>query len=278
MKVKNIFLNSGFLSLFLLVSIMKIDGQSLHIDYIQTEGTPYHFKVEVWVSNQTDQPMKLSALNTVFNYIYGSFEEGAVSFDLASKYRFMVSPQYSNLTEQNKIRSTQVPVLNAQHAIQVGSKPELFGTLTFKTKTEINYPKSIIPSTKGNPTVQAIVYLGESINSNALTLSNMSITTDENPLVLKLMPAKINSVHQSAELTIYPNPTNQAFTYELLNMDIEQETILNISDVNGQSILSKDISSQTSGYVDLTNIPSGLYYIRIENDSVVYYKKLLKIE
>ncbi|MBK6784516.1 MAG: hypothetical protein IPG79_12695 [Saprospiraceae bacterium] len=170
--------------------------------------------------------MSLSALNTVFDYHQDLSEQEKLTFVLDAKFRNLVEPIFGILTEQNKLRTTMIPVKNSMAAIKVSKKPELFGTLTAITKSGFSYPKLITPSTKGNPTVQAIVYVGESINSNALTLANMSITTDENPLVLKLMSNKINVSQTWDGVDIYPNPTTNFLTIDINNIVDEPKKLL----------------------------------------------------
>jgi len=187
LKTKNVL----FVILVLIFS-QKVTGQVLHVDYVQTAGTSSSFTVQAWVSKTSPEPMLLSALNTVFTYPNGTLVAGAVNAPLVAPFNTLQTLAASYISPQLKIRATQVPSGSPAASIEVTETPQLFCTFTVTSSNNIVYPLDIIPATGGNPTVQAIVYHNGLTDSQALTLIGGTITIDENPLTLQLLPIKLH--------------------------------------------------------------------------------------
>jgi hypothetical protein len=270
--------NMKFLSVIWAMLVCNfLHAQQIHVDYRQTEGTAKKFSVEVWISSVDEEPFSISALNTVFDYSQNVFDRGELTFHLAPGFNRLVEPISSILQDRQKLRTTMIPVKNAGEAIKISGKPELFGTLTFTSSSFIRYPQAITPSVKGNPTVQALVYREESINSKALTLSQMTITTDESPLFLRLMPDQINPKHTWDEITIYPNPTTHEITYNMNVSQVDENAGGSIFDVQGRLLKSFDLQGQTTGTVDFSTYSPGIYYLVFYSQTMVERHKVIKI-
>lgn len=189
------------LTLFFSFFVHKGTSQVLHVDYIQTAGTLTSYTIEVWVSKTSPEPMLLSALNTVFTYPNGTLTAGTVTAPLVAPFNTLQTLASSYIAAQLKVRATQTPSGSPATSISVTNTPQLFCTFTVTSTTNIAYPLNITPATGGNPTLQAIVYHNGSANSVALTLIGGTITTDENPLTLQLLPVKLHdfSVEKNGE-------------------------------------------------------------------------------
>lgn len=70
----------------------------------------------------------------------------------------------------------------------------------------------------------------------------------------------------------FPNPTGQ-FLFSTLSL---KDTYIQIWDVDGQTAL-KYIHSDTENKIDVSHIPTGLYFIQIQKGKKQYIKKFLKI-
>ena len=278
--MKHLFILNPKITLVAIVSLIAIEltAQQIHVDYVQTEGQPNRFSVEVWVSTDTKgDALHLSALNTVFEYTNDVFDDGELTFKLAPKFSAMGDHIANVVKDRHKLRTTMIPVKGADYAIKLSNKPELFGTLTFQNRTSIEYPQVIVPSSKGNPTLQALVYEGESINSIAMTLSQLSITTDENPLVLRLMPTKLNVQPTLHDLDIYPNPTANQLYYNVVSDVDNMIEEISVTDAQGKLIMILTESLQLQGSVDLTSCAPGVYYLSIKQNQRVLRNKVIKI-
>ncbi len=81
--------------------------------------------------------------------------------------------------------------------------------------------------------------------------------------------AAIGDISIEDGLSIYPNPTNGAFTVKL-----EGEYRLTITDARGRLILTQDDVNQSE--IDLSSYESGVYFVKIQKDGDFAIKKLIK--
>jgi hypothetical protein len=75
------------------------------------------------------------------------------------------------------------------------------------------------------------------------------------------------------QVSIYPNPAIDKITVEILG--ITKESQLSIINSTGQEL----ISQQTIGpktIIDISNLPSGVYFVRLTNDKTVEVGKFIK--
>ena len=74
--------------------------------------------------------------------------------------------------------------------------------------------------------------------------------------------------------TIYPNPANTQATLQINGLN--QDAKIVISDIQGRILSQEEISASTTTYtINLNNMASGVYYIRIITDNVVSTQKLI---
>ena len=71
------------------------------------------------------------------------------------------------------------------------------------------------------------------------------------------------------EIVLYPNPSKGNFYLELDNSD---EAFVNISDIRGQIIFSQMVTQST--FIDLTDYPSGFYFVNILGEGINTTKKV----
>jgi len=70
--------------------------------------------------------------------------------------------------------------------------------------------------------------------------------------------------------SIYPNPTSSQITIE--SPSIGYLTILNL---NGQEIITRQITRPKTQF-DISNLPGGVYFVRLTNDRTVTVGKIIK--
>src|SRR5690554_2344101 len=78
--------------------------------------------------------------------------------------------------------------------------------------------------------------------------------------------------HQTSNLSIFPNPVSDKLFIE---SDLDELNSVIITDINGRTILSENTKNLKE--VDVSNLKSGLYFIRIESPSGNITKKFIKI-
>ncbi|MDT8413606.1 MAG: T9SS type A sorting domain-containing protein [Vicingaceae bacterium] len=92
--------------------------------------------------------------------------------------------------------------------------------------------------------------------------------------VIYCLPTGINETLNSSNVSVYPNPAK-----DVLNISIpvnEKLTNIVIYDVLGKIILEdKLVANGTISEIDITNLKSGMYIVRLQADGVDYSTKLL---
>ena len=88
--------------------------------------------------------------------------------------------------------------------------------------------------------------------------------------VLNSQTAGINTIVNSNEVSIYPNPTNTCFTVEL---NVRDKQTLTINDINGKQVLNQIIEGKSM--IDASSLDEGIYNIRIIGDAGITNKRLV---
>ena len=84
----------------------------------------------------------------------------------------------------------------------------------------------------------------------------------------------INEVIDNSIFIIYPNPAND---YIMINAGSTNTNEIQIFNVYGQCVMSVDTQNNISEYrVDISNLPAGMYFIRIANDKNNVVKRFVK--
>jgi len=72
------------------------------------------------------------------------------------------------------------------------------------------------------------------------------------------------------DINIYPNPTN-----DKLNVEIQEKATLEIINTQGQIVYTKSLTEKQNN-LDLSNLVSGVYTLRIKTDRGIAIRKLIK--
>lgn len=98
------------------------------------------------------------------------------------------------------------------------------------------------------------------------TYFDVYIYTNANPPLNKIIIGNcVTSISENTQITqtvkVFPNPV-----LDVLQIYTNTNTFLNISDINGQSVISKNIQEGTTD-IDFMNIPSGVYIVTVGRKS-----------
>jgi hypothetical protein len=78
---------------------------------------------------------------------------------------------------------------------------------------------------------------------------------------------------QISKLSLYPNPATGKITIEI--GDGQAPSQLSMMNLNGEEVLTcRLIKPKTQ--IDIRNLPSGVYFVRLTNDKMVEVGKLVK--
>jgi len=109
----------------------------------------------------------------------------------------------------------------------------------------------------------------EDVSDNATSLSSFTFTTVDEP-------SSIKEVENGSFIDVYPNPNNGKF---MLRLGIEEGKLVDVEIMNIQGqIVYRDriqVSSSKDEPVDISSMPSGLYFIRVTDGEQMKFKKIL---
>jgi hypothetical protein len=107
--------------------------------------------------------------------------------------------------------------------------------------------------------------------------SNFVYGSQQNYWVFGISDTTVNIVENSPEsiiVKIYPNPANSLLNIDFPNDYNIQNTIIEIMDINGRTMLkSEPVSISTQ--LDIKKLNNGLYLVKIQNDKTLITKKII---
>ncbi len=92
-------------------------------------------------------------------------------------------------------------------------------------------------------------------------------------LIVTSIPTGINDLLVSEELVVYPNPTKGQI-YFRFGTEFSEEHSIELLSLNG-SVLSRRITCETEYEMDISNLPDGMYLIRISGNNNLIVKKII---
>jgi hypothetical protein len=77
-------------------------------------------------------------------------------------------------------------------------------------------------------------------------------------------------------LKVYPNPTSGRFTLEFETPAGEQQILLQIFDVMGSKVQSRELTSGKHHAMDISNLPKGVYLVRVMDRTSRMFTKIIR--
>jgi photosystem II stability/assembly factor-like uncharacterized protein len=121
--------------------------------------------------------------------------------------------------------------------------------------------------------------LSNSLYSVYFTNANIGYTVGDSGTILKTIngggyPVGSNDItSESKLLKIYPNPSSTHVTIETFS--IPTKSRLSIMNPNGQELITRQITEPKT-QIDISNLPSGLYFVRVTGERTVEVGKFVK--
>ncbi len=115
--------------------------------------------------------------------------------------------------------------------------------------------------------------------SSKIQLDNFNISSNTNGKFLckllndSMVYTKINYNLINNQLIIFPNPANNEVTIK--TSQVEKESTLSIYNINGQELLKQQINRGIS-HIDISNLTSGFYIVKLVNNNLVETAKIEK--
>ncbi|MCC6837262.1 MAG: T9SS type A sorting domain-containing protein [Bacteroidia bacterium] len=102
---------------------------------------------------------------------------------------------------------------------------------------------------------------GDVVQSIKIFSGNVYIGTNTNVYKRVLTGVGINE-HETAFFSVYPNPANDVLH---VNLSDNRETAIQMFDVLGKQVFIKETNGQSQDKIDLSFLPKGIYFLRINN-------------
>lgn len=164
---------------------------------------------------------------------------------------------------------TVTGTFNGSFNEQVSGNTNVNGVVVLQTQTSIKGTVTV------NFCVDDVVYalLPYDASSNVLTCTNVAAKmTSKDP---KTLEDNIESENDNlVNFRIYPNPAKDELMVVLNGF--EDNTTIHVYNSNGRILLTKQFNS-ASGKIDISNLPKGIYFIKIQDEqNHVKFMKLIK--
>ncbi len=145
-------------------------------------------------------------------------------------------------------------------------------------KTLIYSPAILIPllfTTHLNSQNVAFDYdeCGNRISQEIIYLKNLAVENDYADIENK--PVESTAIIGNVQLTIFPNPNGGQFTVHLKNLKPENDTRLQLHDMNGELILNKKHLASKNP-VNIDQYKNGAYLLSITIDGIRKTWKVIK--
>ncbi|HRP88649.1 MAG TPA: PKD domain-containing protein [Edaphocola sp.] len=98
-----------------------------------------------------------------------------------------------------------------------------------------------------------------------LTVSNLCGTTQKNKTINVETATGVNNLDRNNAINIYPVPAQNILNVESLNKDVNIKTV-KVLNVLGQELKVNQELNTNNAVIDISNIPSGNYLLKIETD------------
>jgi hypothetical protein len=106
-------------------------------------------------------------------------------------------------------------------------------------------------------------------SKTVLISSKSNIATNANSI---LGLEKLNA--DLSNFSVYPNPTKDKFVIDLESQTLRNSLKIKIYNLTGE-IISTNILQQSKQNIDISSLPSGIYYLELSSDALILGKKLL---
>jgi len=154
--------------------------------------------------------------------------------------------------------------------VKNGNEVTFTNTSTDATSYQWNFGETIpATSTEQNPVHQFLIggtYQVQLIVSNACYSDTITQTVD--------VTTGISNVNSSIS-AVYPNPNNGLFTILLGDKFVNQNAVVEIINLEGQCIYSKNISTVNTTSLNVKDIVKGIYLLRIKSEQQMVSHKLV---
>jgi hypothetical protein len=124
------------------------------------------------------------------------------------------------------------------------------------------------------------IYMAGGFSSSAIAFGSTTLTNEGAAGTFDMFLAKsegsytgINGLTNSMNISVFPNPATDKITVEISGTT--QGGSLTIADIEGQQLITRQIT-QPKTTIDISNLPGGVYFVRLTSQGMVKVGKIIK--
>lgn len=102
---------------------------------------------------------------------------------------------------------------------------------------------------------------------------NYSLSASEVAQVVSEVSSGVNDVHNNRELSVWPVPASDVIHVNYTSAN--DNSTLSIFDINGRVVMTKTMNNTTDTELNVSNLPSGIYTLKLTNSEETQMKKLI---
>jgi len=86
----------------------------------------------------------------------------------------------------------------------------------------------------------------------------------------------ITDANGDADISIFPNPAGDVLYIQSSSIQLNEATAISIINVLGQNVLKENVQWKNEVLLDVKNLPSGIYFVKVENDKEKFSARFVK--
>ncbi|MEI8006444.1 MAG: BACON domain-containing carbohydrate-binding protein [Bacteroidota bacterium] len=156
------------------------------------------------------------------------------------------------------------------------------GSINYTVTSNVNWAVhsdsswcTVTPSGSNNGTI--VANYTQNSGNTARTAHIFVSATGVTPVTVNLVQAKQNTgigESQTEQVEIYPNPSKGIFNVVPAEGS-KRELTIEVEDMNGKTVLKKQLKGQNEYQIDLSSAAAGTYYVRIQSDTYLIKRKVV---
>lgn len=206
-----------------------------------------------------------NAANTSVLVFHGATDAPVV--DVTSNWNILVDNLFFSSFSNGYL---ELPTANYTLSLKEGFGNAILASYTAPLNTLALQGKAIVVIASG--------FLNTGSNSNGEDFGLWASTATGGALIPLPVVTSVNNTESENLIVLYPNPANDKLN--IVNIDSNENTLINIFNQLGEIVFSKTISANNSKItsIDIDNLLNGLYTVEITNNATRFTSKISVIK
>jgi PKD repeat protein len=158
----------------------------------------------------------------------------------------------------------------------------VYATPPSPTITQIGYTLTSSPANSYQWQLNTVDIPGATNQSYTISQSGLytvivgDITGCKNSASKDVLISGIDDVTNGANISIFPNPAGDEVTIQTSSIQNNEATIISITNILGKTVEQEKVKWKGQATLDVSNLPSGIYIVKVENEKEKLALKFVK--